>query len=143
MDIIDRFDGEHRFLSNFYPAQVLLDGVVYPSAEHAFQAAKTTDESLRREILCCDTPGKAKQKGRRLPLRSDWETIKISVMEKLIHDKFLDPALRQKLIATGDAILVEGNWWGDTFWGICNKEGENHLGRILMRERDKINGENI
>uniref|UniRef100_UPI00345E83CD NADAR domain-containing protein n=1 Tax=uncultured Duncaniella sp. TaxID=2768039 RepID=UPI00345E83CD len=55
-----------------------------------------------------------------------------------------NPALAEKLIATGDAELVEGNYWHDTVWGVCDGVGENHLGKILMRVREELkNSTNI
>jgi predicted NAD-dependent protein-ADP-ribosyltransferase YbiA (DUF1768 family) len=76
--------------------------------------------------------------GRSVKLRPDWESIKLDVMETAVRIKFTDPELAAKLIATGDEELIEGNWWNDTFWGVCNGVGENHLGKILMKVRADI-----
>jgi N-glycosidase YbiA len=138
--VIDKFDGtENRFLSNFYPAAVTLDGVTYPTVEHAYQAAKTFDLSDRQRILNCPPPNIAKKIGRKVKARSDWEQVKVEVMTDLVRQKFTDhPELKAQLLATGDATLVEGNWWGDRFWGVCNGEGQNYLGRILMDVRKEL-----
>jgi ribA/ribD-fused uncharacterized protein len=136
---INSFRGEHRFLSNFYPAIVKLEGVLYPTVEHAFQAAKTTDQRLRAEIRNCETAADAKQLGRRVPLRPDWDAVKVLIMENFVRQKFAPGSnLAARLIATGNAVLVEGNDWGDTFWGVCRGKGENMMGRILMLVRAEL-----
>ena len=139
MNKIDSFSGEHRFLSNFYPARVRLDGVEYPSTEHAFQAAKTLGD---RSVFLLGSPGDAKRAGRRVALRADWEAVKLDVMADLLRQKFAADPLRSKLLATGTAELIEGNTWGDRFWGVCGGVGENHLGKLLMATRAAITKEN-
>jgi ribA/ribD-fused uncharacterized protein len=135
--MIDSFKGEYEFLSNFYPATVSYEGEVYPPVEHAFQAAKTLNPQMRLKIRLSNASG-AKKLGRQLDLRADWETIKVDVMRELLKAKFSDPELREKLKATGEEPLVEGNWWGDTFWGVCRGQGDNHLGVLLMEIRDSL-----
>ena len=135
---ISSFSGPRRFLSNFYPAMIEFDGGMYPTVEHAYQAAKTLFIDERLAIQDCHSPGQAKRKGRKVTLRSDWEEIKLDIMQQLVKAKFVDPKLRMLLLHTGEAELIEGNHWHDTFWGICNGVGENHLGKILMRIRDEI-----
>lgn len=136
--LIDSFQGEYEFLSNFYPSPITYEGVEYPTVEHAFQAAKTTDNTLRRVISRLSTPGKAKRAGRSLQLRSGWDDLRLQVMSTLVELKFQDPELRRKLIGTGSARLIEGNHWHDIFWGVCEGKGENNLGKILMSTRTKI-----
>lgn len=139
MKVIDSFSGEHQFLSNFWYEDVALpDGFLYKTNEHAFQAAKTLSEIQRREILVAPTPGKAKLLGRSVTLRKDWEFIKLNVMLHLTRQKFKNPLLAAKLLATGDAELIEGNHWGDKFWGVCDGEGLNWLGKILMCVRNEL-----
>jgi len=132
-DIIRGFVGEYRFLSNFWPADIRVRGVTYPTMEHAFQACKTLDPLERQRILACRTPGEAKRAGRTVTLRADWEGVKLDVMHGLVTAKFRHPVLRARLLATGTAELVEENTWGDVYWGVCRGRGENHLGRILMQ----------
>lgn len=67
--------------------------------------------------------------------------MKLAHMEMFVEEKFKEPELRQWLLATGDAKLVEGNQHGDRFWGVYNDVGENHLGRILMKVRGRIQQE--
>lgn len=136
--MIDSFTGEHRFLSNFWPAEVELDGIIFPSVEHAYVAAKTLDPEVRAEIRLVNTAGQVKRFGRKLVLRPDWDEVKLSVMEDLVRQKFQHPELAKLLLATGDEELVEGNTWGDTFWGECFGSGANHLGKILMKVRDEL-----
>lgn len=136
--MINSFRGEYRFLSNFSQSRIKLDGFVYTTVEHAFQAAKTLDMQCRGEICAAGSPGSAKALGRRVPLRLGWEDMKVDVMYRLLQEKFKDPYLREYLLATGDEELVEGNTWGDTFWGVCRGEGQNWLGKLLMQVREEI-----
>lgn len=143
--IIDRFQGNYRFLSNFWPATVEFEGDVYPTVEHAYQAAKTEVDSHRRRILEAKTPGQAKRFGRNILMRNDWDQVKEEIMSLLVHQKFQNhPDLQRKLLSTKPAQLVEGNMWCDQFWGrcycrSCQGNGENRLGKILMEVRRKIN----
>lgn len=135
---ITTFRGRYYFLSNFYLCKVEFDEMEYPSSEHAFQAAKTLDMGRRKFIATRSSPALAKMEGRRVKLRKDWEQAKINVMRQILKSKFSNPTLRSKLLATDDTTLVEGNNWGDTFWGICKGIGENHLGKLLMEIRDEL-----
>jgi len=133
------FRDEFAFCSNFHPARVRYEGITYPTVEHAYQAAKTLNLALRREIARLSTPGQAKNIGRVIPnIRPDWEQVKLSIMESLVRQKFKHTELRDKLLNTKSIKLVEYNWWGDTFWGVCESKGENHLGKILMKVRKEL-----
>jgi ribA/ribD-fused uncharacterized protein len=140
--VIDNFDGEFAFLSNFYPSPVAYEGAQYPTIEHAFQAAKTLDQTERERVRLAATPGNAKRIGRRVHLREDWEEIKVDVMRSLLAAKFSDERLKQNLLATRDATLVEGNTWHDNYWGDCRcdrcgkRNGANMLGNLLMQVRE-------
>jgi ribA/ribD-fused uncharacterized protein len=141
---ITEFRGDYFFLSNFYLAEVELNGMKFRSLEHAFQAAKTLDYVERDEIRRRQTPRAAKQMGQGLKLRRDWQSVKVKIMEHLVRDKFTRTEdLKAKLLATGDRLLVEGNTWGDAFWGMVKREGgmvgNNHLGEILMKVRKELN----
>jgi predicted NAD-dependent protein-ADP-ribosyltransferase YbiA (DUF1768 family) len=107
----------------------------YPSVENAYQAAKSHGMDTR--LLVCSA-GEAKKLGKLGMLRPDWEEVKLGIMEDLLRQKFSIPELQEKFLATGDATLIEGNWWGDTFWGVCRCKGENHLGILLMKIRDEL-----
>lgn len=137
--MIDRFTDRYRFLSNFYPAVVTLGDDEYPSVEHAYQAAKTLDLSKRRMIRLAFDARTAKVLARGLLLRPDWSTVKLEIMERLVKEKFTRHTdLGNLLLLTGTEELIEGNHWGDTFWGVCKGKGQNHLGKILMRVRDEL-----
>lgn len=140
---ITQFHGEYFWLSNFYPSNVAWQGEIYPTVEHAFQAAKTLDYDERRAVQFATTAAQAKHTGRHVTLRADWEEIKYEVMYRLLCEKFRDPELRAKLVATGDAPLIEGNTWNDKTWGCVLFRGEwigkNWLGKLLMRVREEIN----
>lgn len=138
--MINRFEGAHRFLSNFYTAPVEFEGLSYPSVEHAYVAAKTLDQNERVHIAHIGTAREVKAYGRKLKLRPDWEQVKLGIMEELLRKKFAWPDLRQDLIDTGDHELIEGNWWGDKFWGVDLKtnQGKNHLGKLLMKIRSEL-----
>lgn len=135
---IDRFRGHYEFLSNFSPAPVILDGEIYPTVEHAFQAAKSRDTYDRLRIRTAKTAAEAKKLGRKVFLREDWDRVKLDTMLDLLRQKFASGALRRMLAATGDAELEEGNWWGDTFWGTSRGHGENWLGVLLMHVRREV-----
>lgn len=135
--MISAFQNEYRFLSNFWPATVRLDGVEYPTVEHAYAAAKTTSAFLRSQVQLLRTPAEAKKLGRNFTLRAGWDDMRLQVMEDLLRQKFADPDLKAKLVATSPHELVEGNQYGDVWWGQCNGKGENHLGRLLMKIRNE------
>lgn len=136
--MIDSFSGDYAFLSNFSPSEVELSNIMFPTVEHAYQAAKTDDWDERCAMSLLPTAGQAKRAGQKVKLHPEWEKRKISVMANLLEQKFKDPELRAKLLATGEEELVEGNYWGDKFWGIYNGKGKNHLGKLLMSIRNGI-----
>jgi len=139
---------EHRFLSNFFlvPGGIILDGTRYPTVEHAYQAAKSLDPMHRFHIRKCGPSGTAKRMGspeymarEGYVLRHDWELVKLDLMRDFLRQKFrTGTRLAQLLTDTGDAQLVEGNTWGDRFWGVHFGRGENHLGRLLMERRGEL-----
>jgi ribA/ribD-fused uncharacterized protein len=139
-DIV-RFSGDNRFLSNFYPAIVTLGMLQYSTVEHAYQAAKTLNSSQRRTIRYAESPGAAKKLGSKVDLRSDWERVKVGIMRTLLREKFKPRSdLAKKLQTTGQVQLIEGNTWGDTYWGQCPVGfGTNMLGLLLMEIRTDLN----
>lgn len=135
-DAITEFRGKNFFLSNFYVAPVVYQGIRFENNEAAFQAAKCPE---RMRDFCGLNPQSAKRLGRRIELRPDWEEAKYDVMYQVCKAKFSqNPELAKMLIDTGDAELVEGNTWGDKIWGVCDGVGENNLGKILMRVRSEL-----
>jgi ribA/ribD-fused uncharacterized protein len=146
-------DPEYKFLSNFYVTDVTYKGVVYPSSEHAYMSAKAEGiiNIKGREYdwkkLCTTrtiTCGQIKRASKELTLPANWNDIKIGVMYEVLCDKFSREPLRSMLLATGNENIQEGNWHHDKFWGVDltsdPNEGENHLGRLLMKIRDEIRG---
>lgn len=137
---IDTFRGEYYFLSNFYPARVTYKEVTYQNNEAAFQAQKVLDPE-EKKIFAELAPREAKKRGRQVRLRPDWEKVKISIMEEIVRAKFLqNEDLKEKLLSTGDALLIEGNTWNDRYWGVDKRSrtGKNCLGQILMKIRSEL-----
>lgn len=137
--LITSFTGQHEFLSNFYPVPggIKVGEYSFQSVEHAYQALKCPvhlRDSRWLTYLNC-TPGAAKRLGKVLPLKENWDTIKDDVMKSLCIQKFDVPELASMLLETGENLLIEGNTWGDTYWGMCDGLGKNKLGRILMTIR--------
>jgi hypothetical protein len=143
-DVISSFRGEFAFLSNFEACDIYYENIMYPSVEHAFQATKTTNEGERLAIANAATPGKAKQMGRAVTLRADWEEVKDSIMDQLLALKFGQGLRRAQLFSTGDRVLIEQNFWHDQYWGCCycpkHKDipGRNQLGVALMNLRARL-----
>lgn len=108
-------------------------GITFPSSEHAYVAAKTTDRNLQIQISKIKKPSDVKRFGRSIELRDDWEDVKVLLMLEILIAKFSqNKNLLVKLQEIPDEELVEVNEWGDTFWGICNNNGFNILGRLLQ-----------
>ena len=160
---ITSFRGPYRFLSNFgqtpfeFPlAYGLQDS--WPDAEHPYQAAKAVGLQDQQWVANAPTAGEAKRRGGQIQCRSGWDQVKRQTMMQIVLAKFSKPLTRERLLATGNAVLVEGNTWGDTFWGAVSPDdlmkhpqpvpqlpvwygdqilvGWNWLGRILMTTRD-------
>ena len=157
--MIDKFEGEYRFLSNFYPSEITHEGIVYPTNEHYYVAMKINEpqyieikgelklldvKKSRFYVSCIRTAGDVKRLGRKLKVRDDWDDVKLSVMEYGVRQKFnKHEDLKNMLLATGDEELIEGNHWHDTYWGVCEcskcgNKGLNNLGKTLMMVRDEI-----
>jgi ribA/ribD-fused uncharacterized protein len=138
--MIGAFSGKWKGLSNFEPCEIVWEGLRFPTTEHAFQAAKTLDMDERHVIRLMKSPGQAKRAGRVVTLRPNWEEIKIPTMEQIVRLKFIQPEFKELLLSTGEQELQEGNWWGDTFWGVSIQtgRGRNELGKILMRLRESL-----
>lgn len=144
VSVVKRFRGDYEFLSNFYPAKLMFDGIAYYNAEAAYQAQKCADLAQREQFAKLYSD-ESKRFGCSIVVREDWDEIKVDVMKQVVRAKFeQNPRLAEMLLATGDIPLQEGNTWHDVFWGVDLKTGtgENHLGRILMQLREdfKTNG---
>lgn len=131
--MINEFRGSYYFLSNFSDSKIIINNITFLNGESAFHSFK--DISRQSDFANLD-PSTAKRKGRNVKLRGDWEKVKDDIMYQVIKEKFeQNKDLKQKLIATGDEYLEEGNTWNDTYWGVCRGRGKNMLGKILMKVR--------
>lgn len=133
---------DYGWLSNFYRSPVEIDGIIYPTIEHYFQSMKMVHASDRELVRTSSTPSLAAKEGRSRPMRPDWDQIKIQVMERALMAKFTQhPRLKDLLLATGDAILIE-HTDKDRFWADGGDgRGQNQLGLALMRVRDRLRNE--
>ena len=135
-DILE-FSGNNRWLSNFWLTPIVMGDYVFPSTENAYQAAKYP-RAQRQQFTNC-SPAMAKKLGGKIELPTDWDGRKLAVMVKALNQKFrVGNFLALQLVATGDRKIVEGNDWGDTYWGVCEGKGYNNLGRILMDIRQNL-----
>jgi ribA/ribD-fused uncharacterized protein len=151
--MIDKFEGRYRFLSNFYPCTIEHQGITYPSVENFYVAMKVNDQQLingkyytpgdfREMIARISNPAEVKKIGSKIKLRTGWDEKKLEVMNWAVRQKFKDETLSEMLLSTGDQELIEGNWWKDYFWGVCNGKGDNNLGKMLMNVREEISLQN-
>ena len=153
--MIDSFKGEFAFLSNFSRIDITVAGKVWPTAEHMFMACKSLNPAVQEQIRTASSPGMAKKLGRQLALRPDWEKIKDEAMLRVLRHKFhQNKEHQQLLLATGEEELIEGNYWHDNYWGICQcpkcrnvkgavrplnvVKGKNMLGKLLMQVRKEL-----
>src|SRR5574342_617739 len=135
---ITEFRNEYYFLSNFYPINILFNGFVFPSSEHAYQAFKAANRSDFEKKRLAKTPAIAKRLGRTVKMVKGFEGQKINLMKEILRVKFHIPEMKELLLATGEKELIESNTWNDTFWGMCNGKGYNHLGKLLMQVRMEL-----
>ena len=156
------FTNELEFLSNMYPCKIKLTEEnmktfpkeivpywwkakpyfwTFNSSEHIYQAAKSEDVAWAELIFKTQFPKKTKILARKLipkthDLLEGFHENKIELMTWIVHEKFSqNKHLAEKLKSLGEMELVETNYWNDTFWGVCNGVGYNHLGKILMKEK--------
>ena len=142
-NIIPEFKGQYDWLSNFAPCEFEYQFIVYPTNEHFYQAWKFNVEK-RAEIAALPHPRDAKKAGRKAKLCWNWNTVRVDVMRVAVDIKFSMIPFKEDLLRTGDAILVEGNYWHDNFWGNCSCPkcehivGEDMLGKLIMAKRDTL-----
>lgn len=152
-NVIDSFRGDYAFLSNFYPSPLKVsfsafvgDSFLLPTAEHMFQSAKvefctlSSQEKFNwlRDLANTSDPKHAKQLGKSISIDVQaWNKASYRMMEQVLTYKFaIHSELRELLLETGDATLIEGNTWGDMLWGQVDGVGQNLLGKILMDIRE-------
>lgn len=134
------FKGEWKYLSNFSPCKIEVLGHIFYSVENAYQAHKCGYIRDRKKFVSI-SPSEAKRLGNTVPRLNDWDKMKVRVMEHLLRQKFREPIYKELLLETGDALIEEGNYHWDRFWGICPPDsgiGENMLGKLLMKIRDEL-----
>lgn len=139
--MIEEFQGEYRWLSNFAPVEIEYEGITYPSVEHFYQAMKTNKSWIRKKIAGFEHPAQAKKYGGKIEIRTDWDFVtRMTVMELGLALKFSQEPYKTKLLETGDVYIQEGNHWGDTFWGVDLEtgDGDNWLGYLIMKTRHKL-----
>lgn len=138
--VINSFKNEYFFLSNFSESPITIQGIVFPTVEHYFQAMKASSYEEFLLVSNAKTPGEAKKLGRKIHIRSDWDKIKDQIMEYAVFKKFENDPLKSKLLGTLNTELIEGNYWGDEYWGVSVKtnNGLNKLGKILMKVRTHL-----
>lgn len=141
-ETIDEFSGDYAFLSNFFIKPFEHNNHYYLTSEHYFQAHKAIRKTDFYYVLSSVDPAEAKKRGREIECREDWENVKVKIMEDALRYKFSDPDMKQRLINTFPKYLIEGNWHGDTIWGVCkrSRKGKNLLGQALMKIRDELMG---
>lgn len=126
------FRGKFSFLSNFHPCKITIGSHTYGNAEAAYQALKCKGYEDKFIDL---TGAEAKRLGKYLPMQEGWDEKRVAAMRFVLQQKFSNPELMAQLQQVqGD--IQEDNYWNDTFWGVCNGVGENHLGKLLMEVRD-------
>ena len=144
--VIDSFKGQYEMFSNFYPAIIEWNTMIFQSVEHAYVASKSNSFMFWRKIsqMGPHTAGKAKREGKNISLRKDWNVVKLSFMRNFLTRKFNQDPFKQLLLSTEDVTLIEGNYWHDNYWGNCkcdkckNIPGQNQLGKMLMKIRGKL-----
>jgi len=135
----------HYGFTNFSNHAVKFENKIYPTSEHLFQSLKFAHRPLLAEhIRTCDPrPSVAFSEARRFQpeVRQDWKQYNIKAMEIAVWHKFTqDRDLKEELLATGDAELIE-NSDKDAFWGCgADGKGKNELGKALVRLRAQLRG---
>jgi len=142
---IKEFRYEYIFLSNFSYYPVLYKNILFKTSEHAYQWEKAESDSDKDLILQCNTPKDVKILGHNIKCDiQKWDLNKVNIMKNILKCKFSDLHLKNKLLMTKNKELIEGNYWCDNFWGSCNcfrcknKNGQNHLGKLLMEIREEL-----
>lgn len=148
------FQSEHAWPSNFYPSPIEIEGIPFPTVEHAYhysRAMRHNDSHSATLILRTKNPKNVKKLSYGIETSRDWDRDKIDIMRHLIGEKFRqNPALSGKLIASGSNNLIEATL--DPFWGAKAAPGSksikngtwtgaNMLGKILVEATDEIRRE--
>lgn len=138
-----RFRGKYGWLSNMYECEIVVGGDRYWSVEAAFQSCKCKNAADRKLFIENRNPVECKKLGRKVEMRDDWEKVKVNVMCWLLYAKFSNAELKHKLLSIDDELLVEENDWGDRYWGVCNGNGLNMLGKCLKKVKHRLMKEEV
>jgi len=137
------FAGDYYAFSNFSSHKVKIWEWEFWNGEAAFHAFKDSDPAYWERLSLCARPAEAKRLGRTCQLRGDWDEFRLTAMKMVVACKATQNRdVLTLLLGTGDAELVEDNYWHDQFWGNCTCDkhaaipGENHLGRAWMDLRN-------
>ena len=139
--MIKSFRDEYFFLSNMYECTIEWQGLVYPSVENAYQASKCAVESEKIHFTQVN-PHESKKMGKSVIMIQNFDDIKYELMRDLLDIKFKNPDLLARLLSTAPESIIEGNWWHDNYWGVCqcsrckDKIHQNKLGELLQRKRN-------
>jgi len=138
--MILQFNDTYRWLNNFAAVEVEFEGLRFNSVEHAYQAAKSSDIDWR--LYCANEvdPDNVRKSVKLISIRPDWEYVKVSIMEKLLIQKFDQAPYADLLMATDNTYIINGNIWEDTFWGVDmgTGKGTNKLGHLIMKIRSAM-----
>ena len=141
--MIPEFKNEYRWLSNFYPCEINVNGQRFRTVEHAYQSYKSDDPNWKKFCFETKSPGKVKIESHNLEYDKNlWVKKSLKIMEECLTQKYNQEPFRSLLLDTGEEYLQEGNDWDDTFWGVDIKTriGKNNLGRLIMLIRDRLTG---
>lgn len=144
-ETINSFRDKYDFLSNFYLKPIVVNGVEYQTSEHYYQAMKASNDADKKKVMEAKTPGEAKRIVKKIEVRKDFQQQNLAFMLIALQAKFNKGSKEaEMLVSTGDALLIEGNYWHDNFWGncFCPKcvliDGKNVLGKMLMIVRESL-----
>lgn len=137
-DIISGFSNDWRWLSNMWPARIKFRGVTFQCSESAYQASKFSSDKKTFNHFSSLTGVDAKKESKKYVEDANFKNVRLETMYEIVKIKFSYAPLKKMLCLTKDADIIESNTWGDTFWGVCDGEGENHLGLILKRIRNEF-----
>ena len=137
--ILRGFFGRSAWLGNSYPVGFRIGGMTWKSVDHFVFANRAIKEGDREAVRLAETPVGARNVSKEIRWRPDWKEADAENMEAAVEAKFMQNVdLGRRLLCTRDTELIHENRWGDKLWGICNGEGENLLGKLLMEIREKL-----
>lgn len=144
--MITSFRDQYNFLSNYYIIPIEFNNKIFLSVEHAYHASKALySPDWQTYCLTEESPSQVKLEAKKRKLYMSPED-KLRYMSQFVKYKFTAHSdMRDRLLSTGNLYIIEGNHWGDEFWGVDKQSGAgtNHLGQILMSVRSYLRGEDF